>query len=265
MDGGEHAVVQAAPKVSGLRTTGYDTTLEVDAGGRVVGGNGFLARPTDGPSYPLVSARAAFDALPVPPMPMMPCQEGAQCATPAPMDVTGAHLGLTFTGLDGDDAALLPVWVFDVDGWTGPLIQTAVEQRFLSTQQQPPPAKTDPGLIDPAPAARSSFGFDAAYPTDEAKQVIVQYGDSGSCPRTHVAQQVKETASSVIVVLDADTQPPDRACTADYRQMLVTISLASPLGNRTIIDGSRDEPVAVDRHCARPMTQPAPPKDCVSP
>lgn len=263
LDGGEHAVVQAAPRLAGLPTTGFDTTLEVDAAGRLLGGNGFLGHPTDGPSYPLVSATDAFEALPVPPMPMTPCQEGAQCATPPPNDITGAHLGLAFTGLDEEDAALLPVWMFDVEGWTSPLVQSAVEPRFLSTQQQDPPGKTDPGLVDPAPAARSSFAFDTAYPTDEPKQVIVQYGDSGSCPHTDVEPQVKETASSVTVVLEADTQPPDRACTADYRQMLVTIPLTSALGDRTVIDGSRDEPVAVDRHCARPMVKPAPPKDCV--
>jgi hypothetical protein len=182
--------------------------------------------------------------------------------------VTGAHLGLAFTGLDDEQAALLPVWLFDVEGWTTPLVQSAVEPRFLTSAQGPtedPAGKVDPGLVDPPPAPvgpRSSFGFDTAYPTDDPKQVIVQYGDSGSCPHTGVTHLVKESADAVVVTLEGDGQPPDRACTADYRQMLVTVDLGAALGHRTVIDGSRGTEVAVDRSCHHPMAEPAPPKDC---
>ena len=120
----------------------------------------------------------------------------------------------------------------------------------------PPPASPAPG------AGRAAFSFDAAYGTDEPREVIVQYGDSSSCPHEDVRSTVQESADRVVVTLEADAVPPERACTADYRQMLVPIRLSGPLGDRVLIDGSRGEPVTVDRSCQRVFSNPPPPKDC---
>lgn len=120
----------------------------------------------------------------------------------------------------------------------------------------PPPASPSPG------AGRAAFSFDAAYGTDEPYEVVVQYGDSSSCPHENVRHVVRETADQVVVTLEADAMSPERACTADYRQMLVPIRLASPLGDRVLVDGSRNEPVPVDRSCQRVFADPPPPKDC---
>jgi hypothetical protein len=265
---GEQVFVSADPRIDGLRTWGYATQLQIDAEMTIVGGNGYLGMPTTGASYPLVSAKSAFDDLPELPRPMYLCPANARCPQPMPAKVTGAELGLQLTALADDDAALLPAWLFTVDSWPMPLAQPAIEPRFL---QLPEPVKVDPGLVDPgqvdAPpaqpsASRASFGFDAAFPTDDPNAVIVQYGDSGSCPHANVTHLVKESNDSVVVFLEADAFPPDQACTDDYRQMLVTVQLDAPLGSRTVIDGSRDEPVTVDRTCARPMGKPAPAKSC---
>jgi hypothetical protein len=189
------------------------------------------------------------------------------------MKVTGAELGLMFTPLADEAAALLPAWLFTVETWPMPMAQPAIESRFL---QLPEPIKVDPGLVDPGqtdpvpPAeppvppsgARSSFGFDAVFPTDEPNVIVVQYGDSGSCPHANVTPTLKESSESVVVVLEGNAQSTKQACTDDYRQQLVTLKLEAPLGDRQVIDGSRGEPVAVDRTCARPMGQPAPPKNC---
>jgi hypothetical protein len=269
--GGEHAFVQAAPRVDGVPTSGFDTSLEIDAEGKVFGGNGFLGRPSDGAMYPLISAKAAYDALPELPRPMMLCPANARCPAPVPAQVTGAELGLLLTALADDEAALLPAWLFTVEGWTMPLAQPAIEPRFLQLPEEKP-VPTDPGLVDPAQPAeppqpadptgpRSAFGFDAVFPTDEPSVVVIQYGDSGSCPHSNVTPLVKESSDSVVVTLEADAQPK-QACTDDYRQQLVTLKLEAPLGGRTVIDGSRGEPVAVDRTCARPMGQPPAPKSC---
>lgn len=260
---GEQVFVEAEPRVDGLLTWGYATQLQIDAENVVVGGNGYLGRPSSGASYPLLSATEAFKNLPEQPRTMMLCPANARCPQPVAAKVTGAELGLQLTALADEDAALLPAWLFTVEGWPMPLAQPAIEPKFL---RLPEPEKVDPGLVDPGvvdpappvpPAdARSTFGFDAAFPADEPQLVIVQYGDSGSCPHTNVTHSVKETSDSIVVTLEADAMEAKRACTDDYRQQLVTVKLAAPLGDRKVIDGSRGEPVAVDRTCARPMGGP---------
>jgi hypothetical protein len=269
---GEHAFVQAAPRVGGLPTWGYSTQLEVDAEGKAVGGSGYLARATEGASYPLVTAAAAFDNLPEQPRTMMLCPANADCPQPVPAKVTGAELGLMLTALADEEAALLPAWLFTVEGWPMPLAQPAIEPRFLSLPT-PEPVQVDPGLVDPGRPAeppqpvdptgsRSSFAFDSAFPSADAPNVlIVQYGDSGSCPHTNVSPVVKESADTIVVTLEADAMGK-KICTDDYRQQLVTLKLTSPLADRKVIDGSRGEPVAVDRTCTRPMGQPTAPKGC---
>lgn len=152
--GGERVYVTADPHVGGMRTVGWSTTLEIDANGAVVGGSGHLGVPERSPSYPIVGARTAFDALPVPPRPMMLCPQPG-CPSPTPMKVTGAELGLQFTPLAQDEAALLPAWLFTVDGWSAPLAQIAVEPAYLS--HATPPVASDepapnPGAVEPAPA-----------------------------------------------------------------------------------------------------------------
>lgn len=274
---GEHVFVRVDPRVDGLPTSGYTTFLEIDAESSVVGGGGYLGRPSSGPSYPLVSAKSAFDDLPEPPRILIACAQAASCPQPEPAQVTGAELGLMLTALADEEAALLPAWLFAVKGWPMPLAQPAIEPRFL-TLPKDEPVQVDPGLVDPPqvdpaqpttpvepnkPAAtRSSFGFDAVFPTDDPSGIVVQYGDSGSCPHTNVTPVVKESRESVVVVLEADSMPAGQACTDDYHQQLVPLTLKGPLGDRKVIDGSTGSAVAVDRTCSRPMGAPAPPKSC---
>jgi hypothetical protein len=214
-----------------------------------------------------MSAKAAFDALPELPQPMFACVNAKDCPTRAPAKVTGAELGLQLTALADDEASLLPAWLFTIADWPAPLAQPAIEPRFLTFRSaEPVPLASDqPVPPEPAPApsaARSDFSFDTVFLSDDPKTVIVQYGDSGSCPHTHVTHLAKESADSVVVMLEGDTQPADQACTADYRQMLVSVTLQSPLGNRKVIDAASGKPVTVDRSCARPMGEPVPPKSC---
>ena len=136
-----------------------------------------------------------------------------------------------------------------------------------SAKPVPPPPPPPPPPASPEPAqqpGRSALPFDAAYGTDEPYEVIVQYGDSGSCPHENVTKKVRETADTVVVALTADTQPADRACTADYRQMLVPVPLSQPLGSRRVIDAATGREVEVDRKCSRPFRNPPPPKDCTA-
>ena len=120
----------------------------------------------------------------------------------------------------------------------------------------PPPPPPSPG------PGRAALPFDAAYGTDDPNEVIVQYGDSSSCPHENVTKAVRESTDTVVVALTADAQQPERACTADYRQMLVPVALARPLGTRRVLDAATGKEVEVDRSCSRPFQNPPPPRDC---
>lgn len=95
----------------------------------------------------------------------------------------------------------------------------------------------------PPTSQRQAFGFDAAYADPDPLVLVVRYGDSSSCPSTAVRHAVVQEPNRVVVTLTRASLPADRACTSDYGARLVRISLAAPLGSRTIIDGSRTEPV----------------------
>ena len=246
---GSQGSVTADPVVDGLPTWGYQTRIEITADGSVLSASGYLGVPAAGASYPLISAKAAFEALST-----LAQQQCDGCPESVPAKVTGARLGLQLTALQGGDAILLPAWLFAVEDWPMPLPQNAVVERYVERPGEPSPPPT---------GERQSFGFDAAYPTDDTTTIIVQYGDSGSCPREQVTHVAKESAESVVVLLEAATQPAEQACTSDYRQVLVPVELQAPLGTRTLLDASRGEAVNVDRSCARPMGNPPPPKDCV--
>ena len=95
----------------------------------------------------------------------------------------------------------------------------------------------------PSLGNREAFAFDAAY-ADPA-MLVIQYGDSGSCPSEAVRHDVVERPGRVVVTLTRTPMPTDRACTADYQIKLVRIALTAPLGSREVVDGSRTVPVPV--------------------
>jgi hypothetical protein len=103
----------------------------------------------------------------------------------------------------------------------------------------------------PSLGGREAFAFDAAYVDADPKVLVVQYGDSGSCPSEAVRHDVVEQPGRVVVTLTRTPMPTDRACTADYQIKLVRIALTVPLGSREVVDGSRSVPV--------PLTTNSPP------
>jgi len=101
-------------------------------------------------------------------------------------------------------------------------------------------ASGPPSLVN-----REAFSFDAAYADADPKVLVIQYGDSGSCPSEAVRHDVVERPDQVGVTLTRTPMPTDRACTADYQIKLVRIALTAPLGSREVVDGSRTVPVPV--------------------
>jgi len=222
----------------------------VDENGKVTGANGWLSTPKQADTYPLVSAREAFDALPsVPRMMMCPVSPEGGCKEPAPAEITGAHLGLSLQPLAAGGQILVPAWLFDVKGSTDPVAGVAVEPRFLASDEPtgrptvgPSPGPSDnpgsPTQVEPPAPARSPLSFDSAYRAKIPNAVVVQYGDSSSCPHQNVTHAVKESATSVVVVLEADPMNTLVACTDNYLAKKVEVALQAPLGDRKVIDGT---------------------------
>jgi hypothetical protein len=243
--------VVVEPLAGGLRTSGMATFLQLSGQAKVVGANGWLSTGREGDLYPLRSARAAFDDMPV-------FELGAPCdaaGCPEGPAITGARLGLSRVALDDGAAALVPAWLFTVKDSPVPLVALAIADRFLG---DPDPAKTrppgKPGATEPgseptakpvAPTDRAAFAFDGAYADADPKALVVRYGDSGSCPSQAVRHDVVEQPDRVVVTLTRTPMPPDQACTMDYQAKLVRVTLAAPLGGREVVDGSRKEPVPI--------------------
>jgi hypothetical protein len=113
---------------------------------------------------------------------------------------------------------------------------------------KPERPEPDPATTPPPPAdqpRREPLAFDQAFRGSTANTVVVQFGESGSCPRSGVTHQVKETPEAIYVVLEADAYPPETACTADYHAVKRTVKLASALGNRKVYDGTRNTRVTL--------------------
>jgi hypothetical protein len=217
------------PVAGGLPTSGLATRLQLSTEGRLLSAAGWLSTGVEGDTYPLRSARQALDDVPVfalgAPCDATGCSEG-------PI-ITGARLGLSLVAME-QGAALVPAWLFDVEGSPVPLVALAVADRFLG-----PP---DPAVVD---QDREMFSFDGAYADPDPMVLVVRYGDSGSCPSRAVQHVVMEEPDRLIVILSRTPAPTMQACTADYQAKLVRVALQEPLAGREVIDGASKEPVPV--------------------
>ncbi len=239
---GAHLIIE--PVAGGLPTSGLATRLQLSTEGRLLSAAGWLSTGVEGDTYPLRSARQALDDLSV-------FALGAPCdATGCPGGpvITGARLGLSLVAME-QGAALVPAWLFDVEGSPVPLVALAVADRFLG--QPGKPSNPEPGTAGPDPVPplppenREMFSFDAAYADRDPMVLVVRYGDSGSCPSRAVQHSVMEEPDRLIVILSRTPAPADLACTSDYQAKLVPVALQQPLAGREVFDGSRKEPVPV--------------------
>jgi len=229
--------------VDGSQTVGLRTRVGVDATGSVTDASGWLGTLVRGDSYPLITAQQAFATLPAMPRMMLACPvtpDGTGCPAPAPVAITGAHLGLTVHPLLDGGQVLVPAWLFEVRGSSDPIAAVAVDPKYLPQPEPGTPVGGPPvsGNAVPPAGPRAPFSFTKASRTAEAGILSVEYGDSSSCPHQNVTHSVKESADSVVVVLEADSFRSLVACTDDYKAIDVVIKLQAPLGDRTVIDGA---------------------------
>lgn len=132
--------VTVVPKVGGLPTLGFYTTLAIGPKGTIQWASGYLSGPERLGDYPLVDAETALDRLRgmvgIGPRPL--AAETADSLPPRVVEVTGAHLALQHTG-----GSLLPAVVFEsADGDLAPV--PAVEDRYLDQVAPTPDPLPDP-------------------------------------------------------------------------------------------------------------------------
>lgn len=164
-DGFSAWLVDIAPKVGGLPTVGYSTSLSIGPKGVIVDGFGHLGPPERLGSYPLVGTSGGLDRLRknefAGPRPLGmaaggPATDGPAAGAPAigaPQiaqsdqvvlrTVTGVHLALELVG-----NRLVPVYVFELEGGETVAPVPAVVDRLLV---QPPTSPVDKGRPVPVP------------------------------------------------------------------------------------------------------------------
>lgn len=242
--------VTVDPTVDGLETVGLSTSIGVDGTGAIISASGWLSVPGAGDSYPLISAKKAFDRLPSSPR-MMLCPvgpDGKGCTEPKPQQVTGAHLGLSVAPLEKDALALLPTWLFDVKGQDSPVTAIAVDPSYLDTGDPSGTATADPGVVPPGepsstdPSTRRGVAITAWSPSKADSAVTVHYTTDG-CGLTDVGADVKEDATTVYVALRGTGPGPGTACTEIAQLQTYDVALHAPLGDRAVVDANSGQPV----------------------
>ncbi|MFE7600374.1 hypothetical protein [Streptomyces sp. NPDC057494] len=269
MDGSVR-VVNADPVVGGLPTYGWATGLHIGPDGRPVAGSGTLKEPVKGDTYPVVGAEKALAELnedakgtgPVgiggcatdPPAsagvdgngkedpapvdgdgkddPAPPCQSIAEMAPPTEVPVTAAVFGLAAKDVAGE-RLLVPSWLFTadpVDAAPYTVIETAVAPEHLA-----PPTKPTPPDEGTAPARQIT-----SYRTAEDGRKLAVTFWGGVCS-TYTAKAV-ETPEKVTVRID-EKADPGRVCIAIAKEITVSVTLQSPLGDRSVVDAASGEAV----------------------
>lgn len=244
------------PEVDGRPTTGFTTTVSATAEG-VQWAQGWASRTREGPTYPVVSAREAWDVLvrsPLP-MPLMACPEPVPdtmdpVTCGGPVTVTGAQLGLSLQW-QGEEPLLVPAWLFAVQGSPTPLAQVAVDPAFLG---EPEPATgggsggsggsvgsgtvtPEPGT-DPAPDQPQSRFTTVTRSGDDLSLEVTFWGGVEACYAYEV--RAREGAEVVELTLEERSRGA-QACIEIAEEHTRTVELAEPLGVRRVVDAVTGE------------------------
>ena len=192
------------------------------------------------------------------------CVQGRVCPGVGPRVVTGAHLGLMLAS-DAGAPVLVPAWLFTIKGSDDPVAVVAVDPSYLG---DPAPGRSDgassppnPATSATAPGATSAPGASAggAGPVSgvadlPARDVpaslpvtnltasadgrtLVQHLTGKHCE--DYAGEVTESTSGLDVQVTASRSAGvSAACPAGSRPVDLTVTLATPLGDRTVVDVS---------------------------
>ncbi|MFD4510539.1 hypothetical protein [Streptomyces sp. NPDC058457] len=249
---GAQRVVNADPVVGGLPTYGWTTGLTVSKQGEVVGGNGMLATPAKGDTYPVLSAAKTLDLMNAAPrsdhrMGIGGCassvplkdrlEQPCSASSPSPSSASStssaviekAVFGLSAQSVAGRQA-LVPSWLFQVRGAADAYTVTypAVDPAYLVSSS----ASSSP---TPSASASASAGTTKDVKVDgyrvDGRDLIVAF-TGGVCA------DYKATAeeSSEQVVLKVTATPwPDKICVMIAKEYHRTVHLDAPLDGRKVV------------------------------
>ncbi|MGW1075321.1 hypothetical protein [Streptomyces sp. NPDC002537] len=255
--------VRADPVVDGMPTYGRQTTLEVGSDAQLVKGAGQLQAPVKGAEYPLVGADEALKELNAHSGPGRPVAVGG-CATAVP-DAGGLSAPCPGNGTAGGDPAvvrgasfalaqqyvrgreaLVPSWVFQV--WmpgstdkeaTVPVVQTAVDPKFLKAPSEPSGPASAPAGSAPSDGPKSSPMRVDSYSQDGRTLVLHFWG--GVC--NDYAASAEQSSEAVTVKVVGTEKQPGRMCVMMAERMDRTVTLEKPLDDRKVVDAVTGEPV----------------------
>ncbi|MGW7420993.1 hypothetical protein ACWGJB_13130 [Streptomyces sp. NPDC054813] len=242
---GAQRAVNADPVVGGLPTYGWTTGLTVSKAGEVVGGNGMLAAPVKGDTYPVLSAEKTLGLMNAAPrsdhrmgiggcassVPLkdrleQPCSastSSASSASSAPSAVIqNAVFGLAAHSVGGRQA-LVPSWLFQVRGAADSYTVTypAVDPKYLASAASPTPSSS--------PGTPKDVKVDG-YTADGGELTVAFTGG--------VCADYKATAdegSEQVVVKVTETPWPDKICIMIAKQYHQTVHLKAPLDGRKVV------------------------------
>ncbi|MFJ8849401.1 hypothetical protein [Streptomyces sp. NPDC102437] len=254
---GSVRVVNADPKVDGLPTYGWSTGIQVGPDGEVVGGSGQLKGLEKGDSYPVIGASQALEQLNGPASRKEARADIGGCATPVPLDEalespkahcgarTGAERPTTTVTVDkavfglaaqyvAGKQTLVPSWLFSVRPAAGGLgttvTQVAVAPSYLAKDAPattaPTPAPTPPGNAEKPQRQLLS------YSADGRTLSVTFWG--GVCS-TYTASAAESPGRVTVKVTEAK-QPGKKVCIMIAKELTRTVTLDTPLGDRTVVD-----------------------------
>lgn len=135
-----YGYVSADPVIDGLRVAGATTGISVAVEGTISYAFGYLLPTTRGATYPLITAKEAFDQLPPRAVPAIACAvrpgTPVPCPTFPPPVVTKVELGLSLAA-DDKGPLLVPAWLFTIKDDTEPTPVIAVEAKYIGTPPEP--------------------------------------------------------------------------------------------------------------------------------
>lgn len=252
------------PVVDGMRTAGFTTTVTV-MGTTVQSAQGWFASTEQGATYPVMTAKEAWDALvrtPLP-MPLVACPEpGPEGQDPVacggPVTVTGARLGLSLQW-SGEQPLLVPSWLFDVEGSPQPLVQVAVEPAYVQASGDVPtsaPGGGGPGSTgsaappsapstEPGPDEPMSRFTSVRRGADDSSLEVRFWGGVEDC--YEYAVRAAESADTVALSLSERTTF-DGACIDMAQEYDRTVRLDEPLGGRRVVDADTGETLLGPTH-----------------
>ncbi|MER5524777.1 hypothetical protein ABT075_09180 [Streptomyces sp. NPDC002677] len=239
---GAQRAVNADPVVGGLPTYGWTTGLTVSKQGEIVGGNGMLATPAKGDTYPVLSAEKTLGLMNAAPrsdhrmgiggcassVPLkdrleQPCSASTSSASPAVSAVIdNAVFGLAAQSVGGRQA-LVPSWLFQVRGAADSYTVTypAVDPKYLASAASPTPSSS-PGT----PKDVKVDGY-----TADGNELTVAF-TGGVCADYKASA---DEGSEQVVVKVTETPWPDKVCIMIAKQYHQTVRLDAPLDGRKVV------------------------------